>query len=42
MLIKPRTVFTWKNLTYTVQNAGKELKLLDDVQGYCKPGELTA
>jgi len=33
------SVFTWKNLSYTVQG---NLKLLDDVSGYCKAGTLTA
>ncbi|WWC85443.1 uncharacterized protein L201_000306 [Kwoniella dendrophila CBS 6074] len=36
------TTFTWKNLTYTVHNSGKDLTLLDDVFGYCKAGTLTA
>ncbi|KAK4049723.1 hypothetical protein OIV83_003998 [Microbotryomycetes sp. JL201] len=36
------TVFTWQNLSYTVHSGGQELKLLDNVQGWCKPGELTA
>ncbi|KAK4056102.1 hypothetical protein OIO90_002833 [Microbotryomycetes sp. JL221] len=36
------TVFTWKDLSYTVQADGKPKKLLDNVQGWCKPGELTA
>jgi ABC-type multidrug transport system ATPase subunit len=36
------SVFTWKNLTYTVQAGGKDLVLLDDVFGYCKAGTLTA
>jgi ABC-type multidrug transport system ATPase subunit len=35
-------VFTWKDLTYTVQNSGKTLTLLDKVSGYCKAGTLTA
>lgn len=41
-LVKTQSVFTWENLRYTVQ-AGKEEKLLlNDVSGYCKPGQMTA
>ncbi|WVR04900.1 hypothetical protein IAU60_001912 [Kwoniella sp. DSM 27419] len=36
------TVFTWKDLTYTVKAGGKDLTLLDKVNGYCKAGTLTA
>ncbi|ORY27081.1 ABC transporter [Naematelia encephala] len=36
------TVFTWKNLDYTVHADGKQRKLLDNVFGYCKAGTLTA
>ncbi|KAK4687938.1 hypothetical protein P7C73_g2176, partial [Tremellales sp. Uapishka_1] len=35
------TVFTWKNLNYTVSSDGKDLQLLDNVSGFCRPG-LTA
>jgi ATP-binding cassette subfamily G (WHITE) protein 2 (SNQ2) len=36
------SVFTWKNLSYYVTVAGSERKFLDEVSGYCKPGEMTA
>lgn len=36
-------VFTWKNLDYTIKlKGGEERKLLENVQGYVKPGELVA
>lgn len=37
-----RRVFTWKDLTYTVQAGGQPLVLLDNIFGYCKAGTLTA
>lgn len=41
-LVKSRSVFTWENLRYSLK-AGKEEKLLlNDVSGYCKPGQMTA
>lgn len=36
------SIFTWKNLNYTVKAGGKDLQLLNEVQGWCKPGQLTA
>lgn len=36
------TVYTWRNLSYTVPVQGGERKLLDRVQGYAKPGALAA
>ncbi|KAL8278573.1 hypothetical protein RQP46_009065 [Phenoliferia psychrophenolica] len=36
------SVFTWSKLFYTVGTAAKPLVLLNDVQGWCKPGTLTA
>lgn len=33
--------YTWK-VSYTVPVKGGEKRLLDDVQGYCLPGTLTA
>ncbi|CAO1636562.1 unnamed protein product [Sympodiomycopsis kandeliae] len=33
---------TWKSLTYTVHARGKDLQLLDHVDGFCEPGQLTA
>jgi ABC-type glutathione transport system ATPase component len=41
-LIKNTSVFTWKNLTYTVKVAGGERVLLDKVSGFIKPGSLGA
>lgn len=41
-LIKNTSVFTWKNLTYTVTTPTGERKLLDNVQGWVKPGTLGA
>ena len=39
---KNETIFTWQNLTYTIPYEKAERKLLQDVQGYVKPGKLTA
>lgn len=36
------TVFTWQNVNYTIPYKGAERKLLQDVQGYVRPGKLTA
>ncbi|EPQ31307.1 uncharacterized protein PFL1_01492 [Pseudozyma flocculosa PF-1] len=36
------SIFTWKNLTYTVKTPGGDRILLDNVQGYVKPGMLGA
>ena len=36
------SVFTWKNLNYTVQAGGKSIQLLNNISGYCKAGTLTA
>ena len=36
------TVFTWQNVNYTIPVAGGERQLLQDVQGYVRPGKLTA
>ena len=35
-------IFTWRNVNYVVPYDGADRKLLDDVQGYVKPGTLTA
>ncbi|OUM52137.1 hypothetical protein BVG19_g1297 [[Candida] boidinii] len=35
-------IFTWQNLDYVIQYDGSDRKLLDNVQGYVKPGTLTA
>ncbi|CAG8198303.1 unnamed protein product [Penicillium salamii] len=36
------SVFTWKNLSYTVKTPSGPQLLLDNVQGWVKPGTLTA
>ncbi|KAK0389922.1 hypothetical protein NLU13_3495 [Sarocladium strictum] len=41
-LIRNTSVFTWKNLTYTVKTPSGERTLLDNVQGWVKPGMLGA
>ncbi|KJZ73325.1 hypothetical protein HIM_07329 [Hirsutella minnesotensis 3608] len=41
-LIRNTSVFTWKNLSYTVKTPAGERKLLDNVQGWVEPGKLTA
>ncbi|KAJ0423003.1 ABC-2 type transporter-domain-containing protein [Aspergillus carlsbadensis] len=41
-LIQNRSIFTWKNLTYTVKTPDGDRVLLDNVQGYVKPGTLGA
>jgi ATP-binding cassette, subfamily G (WHITE), member 2, SNQ2 len=39
---KNETVFTWRDVNYTIPYEGQERKLLQDVQGYVRPGKLTA
>lgn len=41
-LIHNTSVFTWKNLTYTVKTPSGDRVLLDNVQGWVKPGMLGA
>ncbi|KAH8701619.1 putative ABC multidrug transporter [Talaromyces proteolyticus] len=41
-LIRNTSVFTWKNLSYTVKTPSGDRVLLDDVQGWVKPGMLGA
>ena len=41
-LLKNTAVFTWKNLTYTVKTPSGDRVLLDDVQGWVRPGTLGA
>lgn len=41
-LIHNTSVFTWKDLTYSVKTPGGERALLDNVQGWVKPGMLGA
>ncbi|KAF7594206.1 hypothetical protein BBP40_009910 [Aspergillus hancockii] len=36
------SIFTWRNVNYTIPYKGGEKRLLQDVQGYVKPGRLTA
>lgn len=36
------TVFTWRNVNYTVDVKGGTRQLLNDVQGYARPGQLLA
>lgn len=35
-------IFSWQHVDYTIPLAGSTRKLLDDVQGYVKPGTMTA
>ena len=41
-LLRNTSVFTWKNLTYTVKTPSGDRVLLDKVQGWVKPGMLGA
>ncbi|PHH61101.1 hypothetical protein CDD81_763 [Ophiocordyceps australis] len=41
-LVRNTSVFTWKNLSYTVKTPSGDRVLLDNVQGWVKPGMLTA
>ncbi|KAK7519879.1 putative Brefeldin A resistance protein [Phyllosticta citriasiana] len=41
-LIRNTSIFTWKNLTYTVKTPHGDKVLLDNVQGFVKPGTLLA
>ncbi|TDZ30775.1 ABC transporter G family member 21 [Colletotrichum spinosum] len=41
-LVRNTSIFTWKNLTYTVKTPSGDRKLLDNVQGWVKPGMLGA
>lgn len=41
-IAKNETIFTWQNVDYTIPYEGKERKLLQGVQGYVRPGKLTA
>lgn len=41
-LIRNTSVFTWKNLTYTVKTPSGDRVLLDNVHGFVKPGMLGA
>lgn len=39
---KNETVFTWQNVNYTIPTSDGDRQLLQDVQGYVRPGRLTA
>lgn len=41
-LIRNTSIFTWKDLTYTVKTSSGDRILLDNVQGWVKPGMLGA
>jgi ATP-binding cassette subfamily G (WHITE) protein 2 (SNQ2) len=41
-LIRNTSVFTWRNLKYTVKVPGGERLLLDSINGFIKPGQLGA
>jgi ABC-type multidrug transport system ATPase subunit len=41
-LIRNKSIFTWRNLTYTVKTPDGDRVLLDNVQGYVRPGMLGA
>jgi ATP-binding cassette subfamily G (WHITE) protein 2 (SNQ2) len=41
-LVRNTSVFSWKNLTYTVKTSSGDRVLLDNVQGWVKPGMLGA
>lgn len=41
-LLRNTSVFTWRNLTYTVKTSSGDRVLLDNVHGYVKPGMLGA
>jgi len=40
--ITSKKVLTWENLNYDVPVGGKQLRLLNNISGYVKPGQLTA
>ncbi|CAI5759590.1 unnamed protein product [Candida verbasci] len=41
-LLETENIFHWRNLSYTVQVKGEERVILNDVDGWVKPGEVTA
>lgn len=41
-LQQAESTFTWRSLNYTIQTSSSERVLLNDVSGYCQPGQLTA
>ncbi|KAF5004030.1 hypothetical protein FDECE_9443 [Fusarium decemcellulare] len=42
VLVRSRSIFTWRNLNYAVAHQHSEKPLLKDVSGFCEPGKLTA
>lgn len=42
VIAKSQDIFTWKHLKYVINIKGEKRTLLNDVQGYVKPGTLTA
>lgn len=41
-IAKNTSIFTWQNVNYTIPYKGGQRKLLQNVNGYVKPGRLTA
>ena len=41
-IVKSESIFTWRNVEYTVPYLGGERKLLNGVNGYAKPGVMVA
>lgn len=41
-IAKSTSIFTWQNVSYNIPFKGGQKQLLQDVQGYVKPGRLTA
>ncbi|KAI5955256.1 CDR3 [Candida jiufengensis] len=41
-ILETSNVFHWKNLTYTLKVKGQERTILNDIDGWVKPGEVTA
>jgi ATP-binding cassette, subfamily G (WHITE), member 2, PDR len=39
---QPKSVFTWRNVTYDIHIKNEPRRLLDNVSGWAKPGTLTA
>ena len=42
LIMESKRVLTWEALNYDVPVKGKKLRLLNDIYGYVRPGELTA
>lgn len=41
-IAKNTSIFTWQNVNYTIPYKGGQRMLLQNVDGYVKPGRLTA